>query len=166
MKNDFHLAKAAYERDSEALAGVQGNIMLIKREAVERRTKFQDLRRILAHETDLKFSDILAERAAAGHIDFDMDPKSDDGTVTMRVLFNAASKLSLTQGTEVDDGFLQTSESLSGGEKTTAGLAFLMAAARVVRERLGEGMNGGVSEFRTTQHLHAFFRSGACALHG
>ena len=135
MKTDYQLAKAAYERDSEALASVEGNIVLIKKEAALRRTKFQDLRRILAHETDMKFSDILIERGAAGHIDFDMDPKSDEGSVTMRVLFNAASKLSLTEGTQVDESVMQTSESLSGGEKTTAGLAFLMAAARVVREQ-------------------------------
>ena len=52
----------------------------------------------------------------------------------MKVLFNALEKLgdTHTQGTQVEDGVLQTSESLSGGEKTTAGLTFLMAAARVI----------------------------------
>ena len=63
-----------------------------------------------------------------------MDKDSDEGSVTMKVLFNAMEKLgnTLTQGTQVEDSVLQTSESLSGGEKTTVGLIFLMAAARVI----------------------------------
>ena len=135
VKTDYQLAKAAYERDSEALESVEGNIKLIKKEATLRRAKFKELRQDYSEQVDARFSDILTEHAAAGRIDFDMDPASDEGSVTMRVLFNAASKLSLTEGTQVDESVLQTSESLSGGEKTTAGLAFLMAAARVVSEQ-------------------------------
>lgn len=138
MKCDYRLYKSVYERCIDDFNMVAGNSEMLNADAVRRRTAFQDLRRVVAAEVNRKFSDVLMEVGAIGLIDFDMGSSSDDGAVTMRVLFDAASRLSVTQGGQVDDGVLQTLESLSGGDKAFAILAFLMAAARVVRKSRGE----------------------------
>ena len=117
---------------------VAGDSEMLKADVVLRRAKFQDLLSNYAAEVNCRFSDVLMQVGATGRIDFGMGSSSDDGAVTMRVLFDAASKLSEMQGAQVDSGVLQTHESLSGGEKAFAVLAFFMAAARVVRKSRGQ----------------------------